>query len=79
VFSNLRRIASKEYILPVLTAIAAFAVYSNVLNGGLVWDDHYYVNRFPLRFNSLSSLFLPTDLKGAIRNELRCQILKLDT
>jgi tetratricopeptide (TPR) repeat protein len=58
--------ASKGYILPSLAVIAAFAVYLNALNGGLVWDDHYYVNRFPLRFNSLSSLFLPTDLKGAI-------------
>lgn len=56
----------KRYILPSLAVIAAFAVYLNALNSGLVWDDHYYVNRFPLRFNSLSSLFLPTDLKGAI-------------
>jgi tetratricopeptide (TPR) repeat protein len=37
-----------------------------VLNGGLIWDDHYHVSRFSLRFNSLASLFLPTDLKGAI-------------
>ena len=58
--------ASKGYMLPSLAVIAAFAVYLNALNSGLVWDDHYYVNRFPLRFNSLSSLFLPTDLKGAI-------------
>lgn len=65
-FSNLiRRIISKQYILLLLT-VAAFGIYANALNGGLVWDDHYYVSRFPLRFNSLSSLFLPTDLKGAI-------------
>lgn len=65
-FSNLiRRIISKQYILLLLT-VAAFGIYANALNGGLVWDDYYYVNRFPLRFNSLLSLFLPTDLKGAI-------------
>jgi len=65
VFSNIRRIISKQYILLLLTA-AAFGIYANALNSGLIWDDHYYVNRFPLRFNSLSSLFLPTDLKGTI-------------
>jgi len=57
---------SKKYILALLTAVAAFGVYANVLNSGLVWDDHYHVSRFSLRFNSLASLFLPTDLKGAI-------------
>lgn len=63
IFEN---IMSKKYILPLLIAVAAFGVYANILDAGLVWDDHYYVNRFPLRFNSFSALFLPTDLKGAI-------------
>ncbi|MBN2654023.1 MAG: tetratricopeptide repeat protein [Nitrospirae bacterium] len=53
--------------LVVLAIFAAvFCVYSNILTQTLVWDDHYYVKKFSLRFNSLESLFLPADLKGAI-------------
>ncbi|MDX9714927.1 MAG: tetratricopeptide repeat protein [Dissulfurispiraceae bacterium] len=63
-----RPIKNKAVLALMVLAIGAavFLVYSNTLTQTLVWDDHYYVKKFSLRFNSFESLFLPVDLEGAI-------------
>lgn len=58
-------IVNKYSHLFLIAAVSAL-IYGKSLWGGLVWDDHYYATIFPIRFNSAESLFLPTDLAGAI-------------